>query len=233
MVTRSSLVAGLVWPPILILIARIRPHLLTRVLAALVVGVLLEKIALLAWGASDNRLYFGPDTHADPILIGCLFGSIFASGGIPRVIERWRQLVGPLSLVLIVGIIALPPELSPFKAISPARVFFAIACGLLILSASGGSTAERLLSVRPLPFLGQISYSLYLWHVPVLAALAATADDERRLRSALAIGLTIGVATASFRFVERPLRRRWREPRQRQPGLRPSPAVVGAAVRAE
>ncbi len=145
----------LLWPPILLLVARIRPQLLPRVVIALVVAVLLEKIALLASGASDERLYFGPDTHADPILIGCLFGSIFASRGVPRLIQRWRHLLGLLSLIAIVGIIAWPPELSPFKAISPVRVFFAIACGLLILTAFDGSTAERLLSLRPLPFLAR------------------------------------------------------------------------------
>jgi peptidoglycan/LPS O-acetylase OafA/YrhL len=221
----------LLWPLMLVAILRIRPQLLTRILAALIVAVLIEKIALLAAGAAWERLYFGPDTHADPILIGCLFGSVFASGGVPKALHRWRRSVGPLALLTILGIFVLPAEISPFEATSPIRTFFAIVCGLLILAAVDGGITSRLLSLRPLVFTGRISYSLYLWHVPVLAALGATAYDDRPVRSALAIAVTVGVAAASYSLVERPLRRRWGQARQPRAALNAAaPAVAGVAA---
>jgi peptidoglycan/LPS O-acetylase OafA/YrhL len=70
-----------------------------------------------------------------------------------------------------------------------------------------------MLSLRPIRFLGRISYSLYLWHLPVLVAAGATAYDHRAARSALTVCFAVVVATASFYFVEQPLRRRWREQR--------------------
>jgi peptidoglycan/LPS O-acetylase OafA/YrhL len=62
-------------------------------------------------------------------------------------------------------------------------------------------------------YLGRISYSLYLWHVPVLAAAGATAYDHRHARSVLAVCLAVAAATTSFYLVEQPLRKRWRERR--------------------
>src|SRR5439155_19290617 len=76
-----------------------------------------------------------------------------------------------------------------------------------------GDALVRALRNRALSFLGRISYSLYRWHVPVLAAAGATAYDHRFWRSTAAILVALGVATAAFFFVEQPLRRRWRHPR--------------------
>jgi len=63
--------------------------------------------------------------------------------------------------------------------------------------------------MRPLVFTGRISYSLYLWHVPVIAAVGMSAFDHG-LGSCFAIAAAVAVATLSFYVVERPLRRRLR-----------------------
>jgi peptidoglycan/LPS O-acetylase OafA/YrhL len=97
--------------------------------------------------------------------------------------------------------------------LSPVRTLFFFVCGFLILSAAHEAALLRVLGNRVLTFLGQISYSVYLWHAPVLAAAGATVFDHRFGRSVAAVLLTLAVATASFFFVEQPLRRRWRHPR--------------------
>ncbi len=75
---------------------------------------------------------------------------------------------------------------------------------------------ERLLGLRPFRFFGDISYSLYLWHWPVLilAAIAAGGVLPRWLGYLIAI-LTVPVAYLTTRYLEIPLRRsprinRWR-----------------------
>lgn len=99
----------------------------------------------------------------------------------------------------------------------------------LLLHAVHGSTelgwTGKFLRSRPMVFIGLISYSLYLWHWPLLALA--------RMRQAgpLSLGLTIALCLAavvlawlSYRFVERPFRRP-------QPGM-PGYKVVAAGVTA-
>jgi hypothetical protein len=80
---------------------------------------------------------------------------------------------------------------------------------------------SRLLALRPLDFIGTISYGIYLWHWPVIVYLngARTGLSAWPLHLAR-IAATLAVATASYYLVERPIRqarlhgwvRRWGAP---------------------
>lgn len=70
----------------------------------------------------------------------------------------------------------------------------------------------RALDWRPLAALGVASYSLYIWHQPVIAALERRADLGFVPLLALALPVCIAIATVSYLVIERPflrLRRRW------------------------
>ena len=69
----------LLWPPLLLLLARARTAFLPKALALLLLAVMLERLALVAHGSDIQRIYFAPDTHAEPILVGCLFGALLSS----------------------------------------------------------------------------------------------------------------------------------------------------------
>jgi peptidoglycan/LPS O-acetylase OafA/YrhL len=201
----------LLWPPLLLLLTRMRSALLPQALGLLILAVFLEKVALMGMGASLERVYFAPDTHAEPILIGCLFGALFASSRAWGV-ARW---VGPLALASVLGSVLASQWTYVLTPLSPYRTLFFLACGLLILAAAQGRVMTRTLGNPPLVFLGRISYSLYLWHVPILAAAGAAGHNHRvgPLAAAVCVAIAVCVATASFFFVEEPLRRRWRQPR--------------------
>jgi peptidoglycan/LPS O-acetylase OafA/YrhL len=65
----------------------------------------------------------------------------------------------------------------------------------------------RVLRVPAVVFVGQISYSLYLWHWPVFVLFRWTTGFESIGQRIIAVALTFVLATASYYFVERPPRR--------------------------
>lgn len=80
---------------------------------------------------------------------------------------------------------------------------------LIIFANSSGLTGVgKLLATRPMVMIGRLSYSLYLWHWPVLA-LMRTMSPTAPSASArfLAMALSFGLAWLSWKFVETPFRR--------------------------
>jgi peptidoglycan/LPS O-acetylase OafA/YrhL len=89
-------------------------------------------------------------------------------------------------------------------------LFSLLACAaavVVICAARDENGIARVLQARPLVALGRISYGLYLWHVPLLAALGAAALDRGLpISIAAAIG-AIAIAALSHRYVETPFLR--------------------------
>jgi len=80
----------------------------------------------------------------------------------------------------------------------------------ILMGAGDRTFVGRLLSLRPAVFIGLISYSAYLWHQPLFAFARITAPDGEPA-DGLMIGLAVlslVLAWGSWRFVERPFRRK-------------------------
>jgi peptidoglycan/LPS O-acetylase OafA/YrhL len=113
------------------------------------------------------------------------------------------------------GLAALPPCLGAVLVIAAGE--------------TGKSLVGRLLSLRPIVFIGLISYSLYLWHWPIITFLEASYipvdyESPKRLKLAVLVASLI-VGTLSWHFVEKPFRIK-RSPA----GRRALFLVIGAAV---
>ncbi len=66
---------------------------------------------------------------------------------------------------------------------------------------------HRALASRGVVFIGRISYSLYLWHWPVIVLLRWTTGLDAMLWRVTAVVMTFALATASYYFIENPVRR--------------------------
>jgi peptidoglycan/LPS O-acetylase OafA/YrhL len=192
----------LLWPCVLLVLARVRRPVYW--LTALVLALVAYRFALVLHGAGMNRLYRAPDTHSEGLLLGATLAYLRQRG---FVAGEWA---GKLGLAL-----AIPPVVAGDWRIG--LPIFELGAVLLIAAAVSETDISRGLSVRPLVWLGTLSYSLYLWHFPVLWAFHA---NDRLL----ALAVTFLLAWLSYRYVEQPFRRR-RSARV-EPSLHPSPASV-------
>ena len=115
-----------------------------------------------------------------------------------------RRLAGTLGLVLIIGsAVLLYAELNypGYYALFPS-----IGAALLIHAGTGtqAPAVSRMLTGRAFVWLGDRSYSLYLWHWPVLLLGGAFGLAERPAGIAALIGIAILLAVVSYHWIERP-----------------------------
>lgn len=148
-------------------------------------------------------------------------GGLAAAGLMPAPRDgRVRAILAALALaVLLLSVIFGGEWNSPFPAALPPTIATAI-----LLVPGEGSVVSRLLGVAPMRAIGRLSYSLYLWHWPVLAFWRLFVRFELTpAAQALLIALSFALATFFFFAVERPLRRRLREGR-------PLPVLASGAL---
>lgn len=118
------------------------------------------------------------------------------------------ELLSACGLALIAGSLFLIDSETPF----PGLAALAPCLGAAFIIAAGihnQPTVSKALSAPPAAFVGLISYSLYLWHWPLL--VFAGIYENRELFLSERVGVVIAaliVSTLSWRFVERPFRQR-------------------------
>jgi hypothetical protein len=113
-------------------------------------------------------------------------------------------------MLLVLGAVVFGSSSVPLLAMTSLASIGAV---LLIASSERGpSMAGRLLSLRPIVFIGLISYSLYLWHWPLIVFQRTdgllVADASSTTSALVLIVVSVVVACLSWKFVELPFRSR-------------------------
>ncbi|SDM12647.1 acyltransferase family protein [Maricaulis salignorans] len=122
---------------------------------------------------------------------------------LPRLL---REMLALLSLALIAGSLVFIHEGDLFPGFLAIPVTLG-AVGLIYVGSAGGSLVNRALSFRPFVWIGLISYSLYLWHWPVLAFARYLAGDLDLQLKLICFAIMMAASILSYRLVEQPLRR--------------------------
>jgi peptidoglycan/LPS O-acetylase OafA/YrhL len=189
----------LLFPLLLVLVARYWPRLLLPVVIG-ITGASLALHALMLEYFSGPFAFFMLPTRAWEIGAG----AIVALTPVTRASAPLaRTAVAVLGLGMIAGALlsARPQSILP--------AVLAVAGTAILLGQRLPTPVSRLLGAAPLVGIGLISYSLYLWHWPVIVFSKYYLVRELRPAEIVAALLFMVTAAAlSWRFVERPFRRR-------------------------
>lgn len=169
------------------------------------IGIGFISLLMSAWGVysySGGAFYLMPSRAWE-----LLAGSFVAIGAIPRLGSRFlRNLLSLLGITLIFFSVGFYTETTLFpghNAIAPV-----LGASLIIYSGVGGSSAiSKLLSLSPLVFIGHISYSLYLWHWPLIVfAKYILFRELSHIEISGVIFTTFIISVLSWKFIEQPFR---------------------------
>lgn len=203
----------LVWPAVLIFLLRRRLGRRGTAWALFgLIGVLVAWRNVLIFNEVDpQRIYFGTDTRFDELLVGCLAGALYVARPVTRIGSRWlKAATFAAGLFLLYRIFMRNPWDYWSQRISLTLV--ALATVVVIYTCVTGSfpLLTRALSFKWLVFLGTISYSLYLWHVPAGLFIQEVAHLSGWRLVVSETVLALAAACGSYYLVERTFLKRKR-----------------------
>lgn len=166
--------------------------------------------AMALWGAACRPVaafYLFP-----PRMWEFMLGGLLAAGALPRpsgkILSESLAVTG-LGLILFAILFYAPA--TPYPGLNTLALTLATALGtalLLYSGMTGQNMVLRALGFKPLVFIGLISYSLYLWHWPILVLVRyALPAASGTLFTALALGLSLLLSFLTWQYVEKPFRR--------------------------
>ena len=243
----------IVWPFLVMIGVKLIPEVrqpgwLRPRLGIAIIGLALASAILMLVlyepGIDPSRVYYGTDTRALELMVGAALATIWPSrhlhGRVTPGARRTIDAAGVAGLVVIALMFWRSTEFSPFLYRGG---FLVLSFATVLAVAAMAHPATRLgpvVGCRPMRWIGQRSYGIYLWHFPIIVLTTPEGAVGADLpRAALQTAATFAVAALSWRYVEDPIRhgalgrlwRRWRAGEWR--GRRLSrPAWAGIAVAA-
>ncbi|MDY2776805.1 MAG: acyltransferase family protein [Collinsella sp.] len=220
----------LIWPVLLFALLSIKaPHAAIRrgILAMGAVSAL--AMALLYTPALDpSRIYYGTDTRVFSLLLGAWLAFIPLESMTPRGIlalvgadkllpaaaekdlasNRSTQIAGIVGLLGLVGLFVMSNGYSAFQYRGGMLLCTLLTLALIAACVQPEGPLVRLFSLKPLVWIGTRSYSIYLWHFPLLTLMNPVADIRSRpwWLTVIQLAIVLVVAEASFRLIEDPFR---------------------------
>lgn len=198
----------IVWPLLLLALLRIKSK---GVVLAILLFLISGSVAISVWLWQAHvpflRMYFGSDTRAHELLIGCV-AALLISWGVFQYADRFRGIFHIASAISIVGILSSLFLLRHNTAFvyNGGFTLIAIATAIVIVDlVLYPSAILPFFEFAPLVWVGKISYGLYLWHFPIFEASRRLLDERAPLvYQAIGVVTTLLVATASYYLLEKP-----------------------------
>lgn len=208
----------LIWPPILYHLMRknvARNRVKHGLLVAAAISALLMAI-LYVPGGDPSRAYYGTDTRAFSLLLGCWLAvrwpfdrvSAMVASKLKDIRRTMVLVVGPACVVALVAMMLFTEGYSAFSYYGGILLCSLLSVGAIAALVPQGSPMARFFSLEPLVWIGQRSYAIYLWHYPILELLNPlnTTTGTPWWKLVLELVLILAISDLSYRFVEKPFR---------------------------
>ena len=188
------------FPPLLFLTCQYARRFLLPIVIGLIVVSLIGCVVLTS--IHQPAAFYLLPPRAWELGIGCALAIVAARGPIKQ--SGFFRLLGPIGLVLTVVPMMLLTSVSAFpswNAIAP------VIGAMLLIGWGADGVVGRVLSSRPFVEIGKISYSLYLWHWPVIVFWKAYSGEQLSDGEMIALALvSCALGAISTYVVERPFR---------------------------
>jgi peptidoglycan/LPS O-acetylase OafA/YrhL len=228
----------LIWPPLVYLVLRAKrsPRAVLWLSVGLCVASMVWMSLLFAPGKDPSRVYYGTDTRAQSLLLGAALAAAVACG--LKVATRGGRLALNAAAVVVSVVLGWFWVRTPDTAdwlYTGGFLFLALGVGLIIFSViqdgDEPNPVGAVLAWTPLRALGLISYGVYLYHWPLFVVLNPERTGLTGMRLlVLRLLVTIAVATASYLFVEKPIRYGHAIERIRQTRIHPALLPLGLGM---
>jgi peptidoglycan/LPS O-acetylase OafA/YrhL len=202
----------LVWPLTLLALLklRFRPRTIMVITGMGAVGFALHRAVLTLHGVPWQRVYFAPDTRGDTLLIGCLLGLLFHHGVLPdgATIRRWYR-AGALAVFAAfpVAMLVLNERQRAIYTIGIPIAGLLSAALIASCLLDPPSWVRRALEHPASIRVGQLSYSLYLWHGVMIVLAMQYLPLPMLGKMAVAVTLSWIASVCSYQLVEQPFLR--------------------------
>lgn len=194
----------LVWPWVLLfLLRRGRSNAQRiRILLGGVLVVALWRAFVFETVQNALRTYAGLDTRADALLIGSALAFALRDESLRDAVLTWSRRLFLPALAIFSVVAATVTWTGPWPHLGVFTLVAFTAAVLIACALQPGTLWCRALSLRPLVWLGRISYSLYLWHFPIFRFNLGALGLSRAADLALKVALSLVFAMISYWLVE-------------------------------
>ena len=198
----------LIYPILLILLskARNRGKVFVAVTAVLAMISVVLMGVLYSPDGDPSRVYYGTDTRAFSLLIGAL-AAIQKEYHIIKVKLRGKlwAVIGSISVLILIGMMMLISSYSSFLYYGGQAIVSVLAAFVIYAVTVSRSLLNIILGSSILKWIGDRSYSIYLWHYPIIVLMSGGKRAAWWI-VILEVVLSVGFAELSYRFIETPVR---------------------------
>ncbi|MEJ4099260.1 acyltransferase family protein [Corynebacterium mastitidis] len=213
----------LLWPLVVmgVLVIMGRRRVLAAVAVGLAVASALAMVVVYVPGTDASRVYYGTDTHAFGLLLGSALAAAITSTSSEQTADsfplyrwlgvfrhRWvNQWVPAGCLTALVMMMVMLSDASAMTYRGGLAVACVLTAVIVMGLVCGGNVTEELCTVSVLRWLGDRSFSLYLWHWPVfvVAGVLLPHDTGKIAVGAVSLVVSLVLSQGSYCWIERPI----------------------------